>query len=108
MSSSAAPLEPFPANCHRGGVGLTERLARACASHPWRAIGAWVAVLVASVVALAVVLTGLTSEASSTNNPEYQRADERLAQAFPPDPDSIVTDVMIVSSSRYTVDDAPF
>jgi uncharacterized membrane protein YdfJ with MMPL/SSD domain len=89
-------------------VGLTERVARACASHPWRTIAAWVAVLVASVFALAAVLTGLTSEASGTNNPESVRADKRLAQAFPPDPDSVVTDVMIVSSSRYTVDDAQF
>jgi uncharacterized membrane protein YdfJ with MMPL/SSD domain len=89
-------------------MGLTERIARACAAHPWRTIGAWVAVLVASVVALGVVFTGLTTEASGTNNPESERAEQRLFQAFPPDPDAIVTDVAIVRSPRYTVDDERF
>jgi uncharacterized membrane protein YdfJ with MMPL/SSD domain len=89
-------------------MGLTERIARACAAHPWRTIGAWVAVLVASVVALGVVFTGLTTEASGTNNPESERAEQRLARAFPPNPDEIVTDVAVVRSTRYAVDDEPF
>jgi putative drug exporter of the RND superfamily len=89
-------------------MGLTERITRACAAHPWRTIGAWAAVLVASVVALGVVFTGLTTDASGTNNPESERAEQRLFQAFPPDPDEIVTDVAIVRSTRYTVDDERF
>jgi uncharacterized membrane protein YdfJ with MMPL/SSD domain len=90
------------------GMGFTERISRACATHPWRTIGAWVAVLVASVVALGVVFTGLTTEASGTNNPESMRADDRVAQGFPPDPKNIVTDVAIVRSPRYAVDDERF
>jgi RND superfamily putative drug exporter len=89
-------------------MGLTERIARACAAHPWRTIGAWVAVLVASVVALGVVFTGLTTEASGTNNPESERAENRLFEAFPPDPEQIVTDVAIVRSRRYTIEDTRF
>ncbi|HET9674388.1 MAG TPA: MMPL family transporter [Gaiellaceae bacterium] len=89
-------------------MGFTERVARACAAHPWRTVGAWILVLVASVVALAFVFTGLTTEASGTNNPESERADERLVRAFPPDPDRIVTDVIVVRSPRYTVDDPRF
>ncbi|MEP7335730.1 MAG: MMPL family transporter [Actinomycetota bacterium] len=89
-------------------MSLTERIARACAAHPWRTIGAWTAVLVASVLALGFVLTGLTSDASGTNNPESARADQRMFQAFPPDPNSIVTDVVVVRSPRYTVDDERF
>ena len=41
-------------------MGLTERVARACAAHPWRTIGAWVGVLVASVLALGVVFTAVS------------------------------------------------
>ena len=89
-------------------MGLTERIAGACAAHPWRTIGAWVAVLVASVLALAFLLTGLTTDASGTNDPESERADQRLFEAFPPDPNAIVTDVVIVRSQRLTVDDERF
>ncbi len=89
-------------------MGLTERVASACAAHPWRTIGAWVAVLVASVLALAFLLTGLTTEASGTNNPESERAEQRVAEAFPPDPNAIVTDVAIIRSPRFTVDDERF
>jgi RND superfamily putative drug exporter len=89
-------------------MGLTERVARACAAHPWRTIGAWVAVLGASILALAVVLTGLTTEASGTNDPESARADQRRFEAFPPDPSAIVTDVAIVRSPRFTVNDERF
>ena len=89
-------------------MGLTERVARACAAHPWRTIGAWVAVLVASVLALAFLLTGLTTEASGTNDPESARADQRRFEAFPPDPNAIVTDVAIVRSAQLTVDDERF
>ncbi len=89
-------------------MGLTERVARACAAHPWRTIGAWATVLVASVLALAFLLTGLTTDASGTNDPESARADQRRFEAFPPDPNAIVTDVAIVRSARFTVDDEPF
>jgi putative drug exporter of the RND superfamily len=89
-------------------VGLTERLARACAAHPWRTLAAWGLALLASVLALALLLTGFTTEALATNNPESERADERLVAAFPPQPESTVTDVIVVRSSRHTVDDPEF
>ena len=47
---------------------------------------AWAVVLAGSVAALALVLTGFTTDATVTNNPESERADERLLAAFPPDP----------------------
>jgi uncharacterized membrane protein YdfJ with MMPL/SSD domain len=89
-------------------VSLTERIARACASRPWRVLGAWGVVLVASIAALAFVLTSLTTEAAGTNNPESERAEERLFGAFPPDPSATVTDVVVVRSDSYTVDDPRF
>ena len=66
------------------------------------------AVLVASVLALAFLLTGLTTDASGTNDPESERADQRRFEAFPPDPNAIVTDVAIVRSAQLTVDDEHF
>ena len=65
----------------------TTSLARACSRHPGRTLAAWGVVLVGSVAALAFVLTGFTTEATGTNNPESERAEERLFAAFPPDPE---------------------
>jgi uncharacterized membrane protein YdfJ with MMPL/SSD domain len=89
-------------------MGLTERLARACAAHPGRTLGAWGLALLASILALAFLLTGLTTEAKGTNNPHSERADERYVAAFPPRPEAIVTDVVVVRSERHTVDDPEF
>jgi RND superfamily putative drug exporter len=80
-------------------------MARACAARPGRTLAAWGLVLAASIAALAFLLTGLTSEGKGTNNPQSERADDRYLAAFPPDPQRIVTDVIVVRSDRYTVDD---
>ena len=45
-------------------MGLTERVARACAAHPGRTFAAWGLALVASVLALAFLLTELTTDAT--------------------------------------------
>jgi RND superfamily putative drug exporter len=89
-------------------VGLTGRIARACAVRPWRVLAAWAVVLVASIAALTLLLTSLTTEAAGTNNPESERAEERLHAAFPPDPSATVTDVVVVRSERHTVKDPSF
>jgi uncharacterized membrane protein YdfJ with MMPL/SSD domain len=89
-------------------MGLTERIARACAQHPKRTLIAWGVVLGASFAAIFLLLTELTTEAAGTNNPESERADERLIAAFPPDPQRTVTDVVVVRSDRYRVDDPRF
>ena len=57
---------------------------------------------------LAFLLTGLTTEAEGTNNPESARADDRYTEAFPPELRSIVTDVVVVRSATLTVDDPEF
>ena len=87
---------------------MTERLARACSTHPWRTIGFWLVGVVAAVAALALVLGDLTTEGHPTNNPESQKADAALARAFPPRPGSGVSDIVVVRSSRYTVDAPQF
>jgi RND superfamily putative drug exporter len=86
----------------------TAAVARACSRHPGRTLAAWGVVLLGSIAALALVLTGFTTEATATNNPQSQRAEDRLLAAFPPDPQRAVSDLMVVRSARLTVDDEGF
>ena len=82
---------------------MTERLARACSAHPWWTIGAWLVAVVAAGAALALLLGDLTTEGHPTNNPESQRAEDAIEQAFPSQAGNAVTDIIIVRSDRYTV-----
>jgi RND superfamily putative drug exporter len=87
----------------------TGPLAAACARHPWRALGAWTAVAVAAVIVIVVFLPGsLTTEGAPTNNPESERAKDTRLAAFPADPSTAVTDVVVIRSDRYTVDSPRF
>ena len=86
----------------------TTSVARACSRHVGLTFACWGAVLAGSVAALVLVLTGFTTEATGTNNPQSERADARLSAAFPPDPQRAVTDLVVVRSSRLTIDDAGF
>jgi hypothetical protein len=73
----------------------TQAFASASASHPRRAIG--------------TLLDGsLTMEGNPTNNPQSQRAKDVLSRAFPPTVSAAVTDIVVVYSSRYTVDAPQF
>ena len=86
----------------------TTSLARACSRHAGRTLAAWGVILVGSIAALAFVLTGFTTEAAGTNDPEYLRAEDRLLAAFPPNPERAVSDLVVVRSDRLTVDDSRF
>jgi uncharacterized membrane protein YdfJ with MMPL/SSD domain len=87
----------------------TQALAMRSARHPWRTIGAWVAVVVVSLVAIIALLGGaLTTEGNPTNDPQSQRAKDALARAFPPTVNAAITDIAVVRSPRYTVDDPQF
>jgi RND superfamily putative drug exporter len=86
----------------------TQTLASASARHPWRTIGAWVAVSILAMVAVAFGLGNLTTEGAPTNNPESERAIDARFRAFPPNPDEVVTDIVVVRSETYTVDDPQF
>jgi uncharacterized membrane protein YdfJ with MMPL/SSD domain len=86
----------------------TTALARACSRHPGRTLAAWGVVLAGSIAALALVLTGFTTEATGTNHPDSERAADRVLAAFPADPQRTVTDVVVVRSTRFTVDDEDF
>jgi len=89
-------------------MSLTERIARACATHPGRTLAAWTAALVASVLCLLFLMTGLTTEPTLTNDPESDRAADLIGRSFPPDPQRFVTDLVVVRSEELTVDDPRF
>src|SRR4029450_257437 len=93
-----------PAPQRRHTRDMTERLARACSRHPWRAIGGWIVAVVLAVAALALLVGDLTTEGHPTNNPESQRADALIEQGFPPDPSRATSDLVVIRSARYTGD----
>ena len=86
----------------------TQSLASSSARHPWRTIGAWIVVAVLAIAAITVGLDSLTTEGAPTNNPESERALDAKFQAFPPNPDEAITDIVVVRSETYTVDDPQF
>ncbi|HEV2644151.1 MAG TPA: MMPL family transporter, partial [Candidatus Elarobacter sp.] len=86
---------------------MTERLARTCSRHPWRTIAAWVAALLLAFAAIALLLPGnLTSNGGAAGNPEFRQAERIEFGAFPPT--KFVSDIVLVRSNRYTVDQQPF
>jgi uncharacterized membrane protein YdfJ with MMPL/SSD domain len=85
----------------------TGSLAAASARHPGRVLGMWLVVCVLAVVAI-VTLLGLTTEGEPTNNPESQRADDARLAAFPPDPSTTTTDIVVIRSATLTVDSPQF
>ena len=87
----------------------TQAIAASSARHPWRLIGAWIVASVLAIAAIGVLLgDSLTTEGAPTNNPESERAIDVIARAFPRGPETATTDVVIVHSSTYTVDDPEF
>ncbi|MGH3128305.1 MAG: MMPL family transporter, partial [Gaiellaceae bacterium] len=87
----------------------TQTVAAASARHPWRTIGAWIAIVVLAVVAIVTLLGGsLTTEGAPTNNPESERADDALFRALPPDPRTAVSDIVVIRSAEHTVDSPAF
>jgi MMPL family len=86
-----------------------ERLALASATHPRRTIGGWVAAVLIAVVAIGTLLGGaLATEANPTNNPQSPRAKDVREAAFPAGSDAAITDIIVVSSPRYTVESPRF
>jgi uncharacterized membrane protein YdfJ with MMPL/SSD domain len=60
-------------------------------------------------VAIATLLGGsLTTEGSPTNDPESERAEDARLAAFPSDPATSVTDIVVIRSAKYTVDSTQF
>jgi len=88
---------------------VTERLARACSRHPWRTIGAWIGALVLAFVAIALLLPGnLTSNGGAAGNPEFRQAERIEFSSFPYNPRLNFSDIVLVRSSRHTIDQPAF
>jgi uncharacterized membrane protein YdfJ with MMPL/SSD domain len=86
----------------------TERLARACAGHPWRTVGVWVVALVLATATI-VALLDLTTEGELTSDPESEQGYEAIGRHFPPDPNAeYVNELILVRSATLTVDDDAF
>ena len=85
----------------------TRGLAHASATHPWVAIGAWVA-LIAVALALNVTLLddALTTEFTLTNNPDSMQANTLLEDRL--HGPRKIRDIVLVRSASLTVDDAAF
>ncbi|MEP6977833.1 MAG: MMPL family transporter, partial [Thermoleophilia bacterium] len=86
---------------------MTERLARAAARHPRRAIGAWGLTLVAALMAIAILLPGaLETEQRLTNNPPSYRADQIVSRTVPAGEQ--FDEVIVIHSERYTANEPGF
>jgi uncharacterized membrane protein YdfJ with MMPL/SSD domain len=86
-------------------AGITEVLARRAAARPRRTLAAWGVVVLASLALVATSLHGLTSNSTVSGHPRSATAEALYARGFP---GPVVTDVVVVHSSRYTVDDPAF
>jgi uncharacterized membrane protein YdfJ with MMPL/SSD domain len=89
-------------------MGLTERLARGSAARPRRTLALWGVAVVVALGLVATSLHGLSSQGKVIGNPESTKAKDSIARAFPGVAASEKQDVVVVSSSRYTVDSTQF
>ncbi|MGC9974322.1 MAG: MMPL family transporter, partial [Gaiellaceae bacterium] len=90
----------------RSREGLTEKLARFCAAHPWRTLMIWGVALVAGLALSMTALRGLSSDGHVSGKPESTRAGDLIDEAFPPTPSELkrqVSDVIVVHSALYRV-----
>jgi RND superfamily putative drug exporter len=88
--------------------GLTERLARTSALHPWRTIGVWAVLVVLAVLTVGALLgSGITSEMKFRAAKPDSLVGQELLQQRLTGPQK-VTDLVIVRSDTLTVDDAAF
>ena len=87
----------------------TESLALACARHPWRTVGVWLAAVVLSLGLVATLLGDvLTSEGEVTSETDSKRAEELRFERLEPTAEEQgreVSEVVVVSLDEGTVDD---
>src|SRR5690349_20543829 len=89
-------------------MGLTERLARASAARPRRTLALWGVAVVVALALVATSLHGLSSTGTVVGKPEATKAKDAIARAFPGVVASEKQDVIVVTSSRYTVHSPQF
>lgn len=84
----------------------TENLARASATHPWRVVGIWLVIIIASMVMVAGFLEdGLTTKFVFVNDPEVQHGETLLEEIRGP---KGTNEIVVFESTQYTVDDPEY
>jgi putative drug exporter of the RND superfamily len=89
-------------------MGLTERLARSCASRPRRTFVFWGIAVLAALALVATSLHGLSSNSHVVGKPESTKASDAIARAFPQVAASEKGDVIVVTSHRYQANSPQF
>src|SRR5215468_3310566 len=89
-------------------MGLTERLARACAARPRWTFVCWALAVLVALALVATSLHGLSSQGNVIGSPESTKAADAIAKAFPREAAAAKGDVIIINSHRYTVDEPQF
>jgi len=89
-------------------MGLTEKLARASAARPRRTFALWGVAVLTGLALIVTSLHGLTSNSHVVGKPDSTKAEDAIARAFPRTAANTKQDVIVVSSSRYTVDSPQF
>jgi uncharacterized membrane protein YdfJ with MMPL/SSD domain len=83
-------------------MGLTEKLARACAARPRRTFVAWGIAVFVALALVATSLHGLSSNGNVIGKPDSTKAADAIAQAFPREAAAAKGDVIVVTSHRYS------
>ena len=90
------------------GAGITERLARAAATHPIRTIAVFLLLVVAAVLGAGTLLgSGITSEMKFRGSEPASITGQRLVEDRLTGPRKM-TDFVIVESATMTVDDPAY
>ena len=90
------------------GQSFTERLARTSATHPWRTIGAWLALVAVAVVSMGTLLgSGITSNMEFRGDKPDSMKGQDLLEKRLTGPQRM-TDFVIVRSATLRVDDPIF
>jgi RND superfamily putative drug exporter len=84
----------------------TAHLARVCARHPWKVIGAWVVVVALALIAARGLDDALTTSADFSGKPEYQVGADLLQQRLRGD--RPLTETVVVHSDSMRYDDSSF
>src|SRR5262249_50311958 len=85
-------------------VAVTERIAKACAAHPWRTLAAWLMAVIASIALVATVMPGrLSTNGYVIGSPQSTVAQDTIEKYFPRIAYETKHDVVVVSSTRYSV-----
>lgn len=86
----------------------TTAIARASAQHPWKIIGAWLAVLVAAIVLTSTLLgDALTTEETLASSLESVQADSLIQERLETS-NATTSEIAIVRSATLTVDDPAY